>query len=127
MTKLVHCNSGKIFNENLPFSEAVKVGSLLFLSGLGVKPLALEVVPGGIEAQVRQMMDNIRFILEENGSNLSNLVRCTVMLADMSERPQFNKIYVTYFNKPYPARSAFGAKELALGARVEMDCIAFVE
>lgn len=128
MDRLQHCNSGKVLHDTLPFSEAVKVGNLLFLSGaLGAKPHTLEVVPGGIEAETRQMMENIRTVLEENGSSLANLVRCTVMLSDMAHWPKFNEVYTSYFNKPYPARSAFGAKELALGACVEMECIAFVE
>jgi reactive intermediate/imine deaminase len=128
MTTLQHCNSGKILHKDLPFSEAVKVGNLLFLSGaLGAKPHTLEVVPGGIVAETHQMMDNIRTVLEENNTSLSNLIRCTVMMADMQEWQKFNEVYVTYFNKPYPARSAFGASELALGARVEMECIALVE
>lgn len=128
MTKLEHCHSGKVLHKDLPFCEAVKVGNLLFLSGsLGAKPHSMEVVSGGIEAETRQMMDNIRTVLEENGSNLANLVRCTVMLADMSEWQKFNEVYTSYFTKPYPARSAFGVNELALGARVEMECIAFVE
>lgn len=127
MPKMTHLNSGKILDENLPFSEAVQVGDLLFLSGqIGVLPHTLTPAPGGIEAETRQMMENLRTILETHNSSLSNLVRCTVMLADMDEWQTFNTIYVEYFDKPYPARSAFAAKALALNARVEMECIALI-
>ncbi len=94
MTNLIHCNSGKVLTDTLPFSEAVRVGDLLFMSGqLGAKPITLELVEGGIVAETRQMMENISVILAENNSDLSKLVRCTVMLADMSEWAQFNEVY----------------------------------
>ncbi|MCF6321696.1 MAG: Rid family detoxifying hydrolase [Rhizobiaceae bacterium] len=128
MTQLIHCNSGKVLSDELPFSEAVRVGELLFLSGqIGVTPGTLNLVKGGIGNETRQMMDNIKTVLEENGSKLANMVRCTVMLADMDEWAEFNIVYAGCFKKPYPARSAFAAKELALNARVEMECIALVD
>ncbi len=128
MPDLVHCNSGKVLSDALPFSEAVKVGNLLFLSGqMGVKPLEMQIVEGGIEAETRQMMENIKAVLEANGSSLKNLIRCTVMLADMGEWQKFNAVYTSYFTKPYPARSAFGVKELALGGVVEMECTALLD
>ncbi len=128
MTEIIHCNSGKVLSDVLPFSEAVRVGQLLFLSGqLGIAPRTLNLVDGGIVGETRQMMENIKIVLEENGSSFSNMVRCSVMLADMAQWEQFNNIYVGYFQKPYPARSAFGASELALNARVEMECIALID
>ncbi len=110
---------------SLPFSEAVRVGDLLFLSGqIGVRPGTLSLVPGGLKAETAQMMDNIKATLADAGLGLDDLVKCTVMLADMAEWPAFNEVYRGYFPHHFPARSAFGATGLALGARVEMECIA---
>jgi reactive intermediate/imine deaminase len=111
----------------LPFSAAVRVGEVLYLSGqLGNVPGKLELVPGGMEAETRQTMANIGAVLSANGLSLDDVFKCTVMLADMSEWAAFNRVYVSYF-KPdrLPARSAFGAASLALGARVELECWAW--
>jgi 2-iminobutanoate/2-iminopropanoate deaminase len=107
-----------------PFSEAVQVGDMLFLAGqIGNVPGTRAPVPGGIEAETRQVMDNIGAVLKRRGLGYDSLVKCTVMLTDMKEWPAFNTIYATYF-KPgrYPARSAFGANGLALGSRIELEC-----
>lgn len=110
-----------------PFSPAVRVGDLIFLSGqIGTDPTASGgVVPGGIEAETRQTLENIKRTLEAVGSSMDKVVKCTVMMADMAEWDRMNAIYRTYF-KPdrLPARSALGANGLALGARVEIECIA---
>lgn len=112
-------------NKELPFSEAVKVGGTLYLSGqIGAVPGALSVVPGGLEPESRQALDNIRSTLKRYGYTLDDVVKCTVMLADMSQWGAFNEIYRSYFTKHFPARSAFGANGLALGAKVEIECIA---
>jgi 2-iminobutanoate/2-iminopropanoate deaminase len=112
----------------LPFSQAVRVGDVLYLSGqLGNKPGTLELVPGGMEAEARQTMDNIAATLEENGLSFRDVFKCTVMLADMSRWADFNKVYVKYFDPDrLPARSAFGCNGLALGAQVELECWAYV-
>ncbi|HEU4558144.1 MAG TPA: RidA family protein [Longimicrobium sp.] len=110
-----------------PFSPAVRVGKLIFLSGqVGARMVdgRLVLVPGGIEAETRQTLDNIRAIVEQSGSSMDRVVKCTVMIADMAEWPRMNAIYATYFPGPKPARSALGANGLALGARVEIECIA---
>jgi 2-iminobutanoate/2-iminopropanoate deaminase len=118
-------NSGKVLPTELPFSEAVRVDDTLYLSGqIGIVPGTMGVVPGGIEAETRQTMDNIRTTLETHGYALADVVKCTVMLADMAEWNRFNAVYRTYFEGRYPARSAFGASGLALGARVEVECVA---
>ena len=118
-------NSGKVLPATLPFSEAVRVGNTLYLSGqIGVAPGTLALVPGGMPAEARQTMDNIRTTLTAHGYAMSNVVTCTVMLADMADWPAFNTVYQTFFTPPYPARSAFGANGLALGARVEVECLA---
>jgi len=109
----------------LPFSDAARVGDLLLLSGqLGSRPGEMTVVPGGLEAEARQTMENIRAVLERNGLGMQHVVKCTVMLADMADWPAFNRIYSDYFAPPYPARSAFGSAGLALGARLEVECVA---
>ena len=124
-TAVQHYNSGKVLPTGLPFSEGVRVGDTVLLSGqIGVIPGQLKLVPGGMPAEARQTMDNIRASLEANGLSMNDIVKCTVMLADMAEWGAFNDIYKTYFSAPYPARSALGANGLALGARVEVECIA---
>ncbi|NGN97874.1 RidA family protein [Grimontia sp. S25] len=123
-----YLNSGKVLPTNLPFSEAVRVDDTIYLSGqIGIKPGTLELAPGGIEAESRQTMENIKMSLEANGYSMSDLVKCSVMLADISEWATFNGVYKTYFSGKYPARSAFGANGLALGAKVEVECIAAVD
>ena len=108
---------------DLPFSEAVRVGDMLYLSGqIGNRPGTLELVPGGIRAEARQTMENIRAVLERHGSSLERVVKCTVMIDDIAEWGAFNEVYVEFFPGPRPARSAFGADGLALGAAVEVEC-----
>lgn len=111
----------------LPFSDAVRVGDVLYLSGqLGILPGKMELASGGIEGQTRQMMENIARVLNANGLSLDDVFKCLVMMGDMSQWGAFNKVYLDYF-KPdrLPTRSAFGASGLALGAAVEMECWAY--
>ncbi|MCZ6618914.1 MAG: Rid family detoxifying hydrolase [Gammaproteobacteria bacterium] len=108
---------------NLPFSEAVRVGNMLYLSGqLGIIPGTTDLASGGIEGETKQAMDNIKSILERYGSGMDKIVKCTVMIADIAEWPRFNEVYVTYFPGPKPARSAFAAAGLALNGAVEVEC-----
>ena len=110
---------------DLPFSDAVRVGELLFVSGqLGIRPGEKQLVPGGVEAETAQCLDNIRAILERNGSGLARVVKCTAFLADMRHWPAMNAVYRRYFPSALPARSAFAAAGLANGARIELECIA---
>jgi reactive intermediate/imine deaminase len=111
-------------NRSLPFSAAVRVGDMLYLSGQIGTDSTGGLVPGGIEPETRQTMENIRAVLEANGSSMDRVVKCLVMLADMAEWGAMNKVYVTFFPDHLPARSAMGASGLALGARVEIECIA---
>lgn len=109
----------------LPFSEIVRVGNTLYLSGqMGNLPGTLTLAPGGIEAQARQTLQNIKSTLEAHGYSMAHIVKCTVMLADMNDWRAFNAVYTTFFTPPYPARSAFGSSGLALGGRLEMEVIA---
>ena len=107
-----------------PFSSAVETDGWIYLAGeLGTTPEA-GLVPGGIGPETRQTMDNIQATLEANDLGWDRVVKCTVFLADIAEWPAFNEIYKTYFDGEFPARSALGASGLALGARVEIECIA---
>ena len=119
-------NSGKVLPTSLPFSEAVRVGNTVYLSGqMGIVPGEMRMAPGGIREQSRQTMENIKTTLEAHGMTMRNIVKCTVMLADISDWPAFNEVYRTFFDEGrMPARSAFGANALALGGRVEVECVA---
>lgn len=109
----------------LPFSEGMIAGNLVYLSGqLGTLPGKLELNNKTAEDEFRQVMENVFSTLKANGLGAKNVVKCLVMLADMKDWPAFNKIYLEYFEGPYPARSAFGTSGLALNARVELELIA---
>jgi 2-iminobutanoate/2-iminopropanoate deaminase len=111
---------------NLPFSEAVRVGNMLYLSGqLGTDSTG-RLVAGGIAPETRQALSNISAALARHGSSLDRVVKCTVMLADITEWAAMNEVYVTFFGSHRPARSAFGTSGLALGARLELECMALV-
>ncbi len=110
----------------LPFSEAVRVGNMLYLSGQLGTDTSGQLVAGGVQAETRQALTNIAAVLQRHGSSLDQVVKCTVMLADMSEWAAMNEVYVTFFRSNRPARSAFGTNGLALGARLELECMAAV-
>jgi 2-iminobutanoate/2-iminopropanoate deaminase len=113
-----------------PFSPAVKVGNVLYLAGqIGTPPDASGApVAGGIAAETKQTMENIKDVLAKTGSDLDHVVKCTVFMADMKEWDAMNAVYRTYFKDgKFPARSALGANGLALNARVEIECIATVK
>jgi enamine deaminase RidA (YjgF/YER057c/UK114 family) len=82
---------------------------------------------GGIKPEARQALQHIERILKDNGASLTDVVKCTVFLADIGEWATFNEVYKEFFKPPYPARSALGTNGLALGARVEVECLAYVE
>ena len=106
-----------------PYSESARVGDLLFLAGqIGEDRDGL--VPGGIKAETEQMMANIKAALARRGLMMEHVVKCTVFLANIAEWGTFNEVYKKHFSQPYPARSALGASELVVNARVEMECIA---
>ncbi len=117
-----------IFKElDLPFSEAVRAGDMLYLSGqIGTLPDAVALIEGGIGPETRQTMENIREVLEANGASLDDVVKCTLMLADIADWKRASDIYRSFFTENLPARSAFATTGLALGARVEIECMAYV-
>lgn len=110
----------------LPFSPSVRVGDVLYLSGqIGVAPGAPGPAAGGLAVEARQAMDNIGGVLRANGLSFRDIFKCTVMLTDMTKWSDFNRVYTGFFaGMRLPARSAIGANALALGAQVEVDCLA---
>jgi 2-iminobutanoate/2-iminopropanoate deaminase len=123
--KVEFLNSGKVYPAGVPLAEAVRVGDTLYMSGqIGIQPGTLKLVPGGIKEEAKQTMANIKTTLEAHGYSLRDVVKCTVMLADISKWGDFNEVYKSFFTEPYPARSAIGANGLAVGAQVEVECIA---
>jgi reactive intermediate/imine deaminase len=107
-----------------PFSEAVRVDNLVFLSGVLGTDSTGRLVPGGIAPETKQALENVKAALERNGLSMDRVVKCTAMLADIAEWGAMNTVYTTYFTGPKPARSAFGASGLVRGGRIELECIA---
>lgn len=111
----------------LPFSSATRVGNLLFLSGqVGNTPGTRQLADTGIAGQTRQAFENIKTVLAAAGSSLERVVKCTVFLTNIADYQVMNTAYATYFPKDPPARSTVAGSGLALGARVEIECIATV-
>jgi reactive intermediate/imine deaminase len=111
----------------LPFSSAVQVGNVLYLSGqIGVLPGTRQLVDTGIVKQTQQALENMKAVLAYAGSSLDRVFKCTVFLANIRDYEQMNGVYTTYFPKDPPARSTVAGSGLALGARVEIECLAIV-
>ena len=108
----------------LPFSSAVRIGDILYMSGqMGFRDDG--TLADGMEGQARQALENVRAVLDSAGLGFRDVFHCTVMLADMAQWADFNKVYLQYFRDPLPTRSAFGANGLALGGLVELECQAY--
>ena len=103
-----------------PFSDAVRVGNLLFMSGM----VGSDETIGDLVAETHDIFKQMKAVLAEYDLSFSDVVKCTVFLDDVDEWGKFNSVYTQYFKKPYPARSALGADGLALGASLELECIA---
>lgn len=111
-----------------PYSQAVRAGQLLFLSGqVPLDPATGEIVSGDIAAQTRRVFENLAAVLKAGGRSLSDVVRTTVFLADMNDFVEVNKVYGSYFSEPYPARATVQVARLPKDARVEIDLIASYE
>ena len=123
-SELRHYVKDAYADAGFPFSSAVEADGWVFLAGELGTTTDGTLVEGGIAPETRQTMDNIQATLTANDLTWDNVVKCTVFLADIAEWPAFNEIYKTYFDGTFPARSALGANGLALGARVEIECIA---
>ncbi|WP_337845813.1 RidA family protein [Thermus sp.] len=110
-----------------PYSQAVRAGGFLFVSGqIPLTPEGL-LVGGDIRQQTERVMENLKAILEAAGSGLHRVVQTTCFLADMEDFPAFNEVYARYFAPPYPARATVAVKALPRGVRVEVACIAMAE
>ena len=108
-----------------PYSQAIKVGNLVFASGqVPIVPATGEFVEGGIKEETRESLTNAKAILEEAGTSLSKVVKTTVYLSDMANFAAMNEVYAEFFTQPYPARSAVAVKTLPKNALVEVECIA---
>ena len=120
-------NSEESERLGLPFSEATRVGELLFLSGqIGTLPGTAQLIEGGVGPETRQTLRNIEALLTRHGSSLKRVAKCTVFLADIDDWPAVNAVYREFFGPQFPARSAVAGSGLALGARVEIECLAAV-
>ena len=108
-----------------PYSQAIKVGELVFVSRqLPIDPATGAFAEGGIKELTRQSLTNMKAILEEAGTSMANVVKTTVFLADMNDFAAMNEVYAEFFAAPFPARSAVAVKTLPKGALVEIECIA---
>jgi len=108
-----------------PYSQAIRVGQLLFLSGqVPLDPATGQIVDGDISAQTRRVMENLSAVLESAGLSLAHVARTTIFLADMNDFAKVNEVYGSYFSEPYPARATVQVARLPKDARVEIDVIA---
>jgi 2-iminobutanoate/2-iminopropanoate deaminase len=108
-----------------PYSQAVRVGPWVFLSGqIGLDPARGELVPGGVVAEVTQVLENLRAVLAAAGTSLDAVVRTTIYLVDLADFSRVNEVYAGVFAAPFPARATVGVAALPRGARVEIDAIA---
>lgn len=110
-----------------PYSQAIKVGNLIYTSGqIPIDPATGALVAGGIKEQTRQSLLNVQAILKEAGLSMSSVVKTTVFMADMNDFADMNAVYAEFFTEPYPARSAVAVKALPKGALVEIEVVAAV-
>ena len=108
-----------------PYSQAIRVGNLVYTSGqIPIDPATGAFVEGGIREQTRQSLTNVRAILAEAGLAMSDVVKTTVFMADMNDFAEMNAVYAEFFSEPYPARSAVAVKTLPKGALVEIEVVA---
>ncbi len=110
-----------------PYSQAVRAGQWLFLSGQIGLDASGHLVPGGIEAETNQVLENLRAVLAATGASLDNVVRTTIYLVDLNDFGRVNVIYARYFGAPFPARATVGVAALPRGARIEIDAIAVLD
>ena len=111
-----------------PYSQAIRLGNLIYTSGqIPIDPATGVLVEGGIKEQTRQSLTNVKAILEEAGVSMNQVVKTTVFLADMNDFADMNAVYAEFFTEPYPARSAVAVKSLPKGASVEIEVVAAIE
>lgn len=122
--EIIFHKSHEVKKQNTPFSDAVETDDFLFLSGqIGMDHSVRVLVDGGIKAETKQTIENIKVVLEHHGLSLDHVVKCTVILSDINDFSSFNEVYTQYFTKK-PARTTFAASGLALNAKIEIEVIA---
>eukprot|EP00455_Lapot_gusevi_P025115 TRINITY_DN2632_c0_g1_i1.p1 TRINITY_DN2632_c0_g1~~TRINITY_DN2632_c0_g1_i1.p1 ORF type:complete len:132 (-),score=44.00 TRINITY_DN2632_c0_g1_i1:106-501(-) len=121
-----------VFTENAPapigpYSQGVRAGNMLYVSGcIGVDPVNRQFVSDEVEGQARQVLQNMKAIVEAGGSSMSNVVKCTILLRDMADFAKVNAVYATFFPENPPARSTFAVAGLPMNALVEIESIAII-
>ena len=120
-------NTNKAPNAIGPYSQAIKINNMVFLSGqIAIDPETQKFIDGDIETQTKRVLDNLKSVLEASGSNLESVVKTTIYLTDINDFSKVNEIYATYFSSGKPARSTVCVAALPKNARVEIDAIAEV-
>jgi reactive intermediate/imine deaminase len=110
-----------------PYSQAVRAGDTVYLSGqIPLDPATMQLVPGDIEAEIRQVFENLKAVAEASGGSLANAVKVNVFLTDLAHFAKVNEIMATYCTQPFPARAAVGVAQLPRGARVEIECVLYL-
>jgi len=110
-----------------PYSQAIRIEKLVFTSGqIGLDPATMEIVEGGVEAQTRQVLTNLKHVLESADSGMNYVVKTTVFLKNMADFASMNTVYTEFFPENPPARSTVAAAELPKGALVEIECVALL-
>jgi len=110
-----------------PYSQAVKAGDTVYLSGqIPLDPATMQLVTGDIEAETRQVFENLKAVAEAAGGSLANAVKVNVFLTDLGHFAKVNEIMATYCTQPFPARAAVGVAQLPRGARVEIECVLYL-
>ena len=110
-----------------PYSQAVRAGDTVYLSGqIPLNPATMQLVSGDIEAEIRQVFENLKAVAAAAGGSLANAVKVNVFLTDLSHFAKVNEIMATYCTEPYPARAAVGVAQLPRGARVEIECVLYL-
>ena len=127
LKKVEYLQSESHRKSDAPYSQAVRVGDMLYLSGvIGSKPGEPGLVAGGIKPETRQAMENVKTLLETYGSSLDEVVKCMCMLGDIADYSDMNEVYKKFFPENRPARSTF-AVDLPIGAKIEIECMANVD
>jgi reactive intermediate/imine deaminase len=107
-----------------PYSQAVRAGNLVFLSGqIPLDPATMELVSGDFEAEVRRAFENLKAVVEASGGTLDQVVKLTLFLTDLAHFPKVNEVMTAFFKQPFPARSTVGVSQLPKGARFEVECV----
>ena len=110
-----------------PYSQAVRAGDTVYLSGqIPLDPATMQLVSGDIEAEIRQVFENLKAVAEASGGSLANAVKVNVFLTDLAHFAKVNEIMATYCTQPFPARAAVGVAQLPRGARVEIECVLYL-